>query len=305
MRSLLPQTVVFTTAGLLAGCMPIHAQQADTTVGPEIQYQSHCARTSRSYDAQPSGAEVSIDNVTFSGFHQMPISDQEEIATSISQETHAYPLDGLIEEALERVRLGWQDRGYFNVAVSGDTRTLAKNAADVHIALFVHVDEGPRYTLGGITFKHNKSLADVKRLRALFPINDGEVFSREKIAKGLENLQKAYGEFGFANYTGVPATTFDDEQKVAFLRIDVDEGRQFIVGSINILGLDDLAQRALLKDAPIGIGQIYNRRLDELFLLRHNSLFPDCECRTPERLGMDEKAGTLALTFDARPCLTE
>jgi len=228
MRSLLPQTVVFTTAGLLAGCMPIHAQQADTTVGPEIQYQSHCARTSRSYDAQPSGAEVSIDNVTFSGFLQMPISDQEEIATSISQETHAYPLDGLIEEALERVRLGWQDRGYFNVAVSGDTRTLAKNAADVHIALFVHVDEGPRYTLGGITFKHNKSLADVKRLRALFPINDGEVFSREKITKGLENLQKAFGEFGFANYTGVPATTFDDEQKVAFLRIDVDEGRQFI-----------------------------------------------------------------------------
>jgi outer membrane protein assembly factor BamA len=102
--------------------------------------------------------------------------------------------------------------------------------------------------LGGITFKHNKSLADVKRLRALFPINDGEVFSREKIAKGLENLQKAYGEFGFANYTGVPATTFDDEQNVAFLRIDADEGRQFIVGSINILGLDDLAQRALLKD---------------------------------------------------------
>jgi hypothetical protein len=144
MRSLLPQTVVFTTAGLLAGCMPIHAQQADTTVVPEIQYQSHCARTFRFYNAQPSGAEVSIDNVTFSGFLQMPISDQEEIASSIKQETHAYPLDGVIKEALERVRLGWQDRGYFNVTVSGDTRTLAKNAADVHIALFVHVDEGPR-----------------------------------------------------------------------------------------------------------------------------------------------------------------
>src|SRR5580692_8584874 len=149
MRSLLPQTVVFTTAGLLAGCMPIHAQQADTTVGPEIQYQSHCARTSRSYDAQPSGAEVSIDNVTFSGFLQMPISDQDEIATSIRQETHG-GADRVIEEALERVRAGWQNRGYFKVTVSGDTRTLTENAADLHIALFVHVDEGLRYNLGAI-----------------------------------------------------------------------------------------------------------------------------------------------------------
>ncbi|HWO38940.1 MAG TPA: hypothetical protein VNO32_59965 [Candidatus Acidoferrum sp.] len=107
--------------------MPIHAQQADTTVVPEIQYQSHCARTSR--------------------------------------------LDGVIEEALERVRLGWQDRGYFNVTVSGDARTLAKNAADVHIALFVHVDEGPRYTLGGITFTHNKTLTDVWLANCYFAHN--------------------------------------------------------------------------------------------------------------------------------------
>jgi hypothetical protein len=57
--------------------------------------------------------------------------------------------------------------------------------------------------LGGITFQHNKTLTDVKRLRALFPINDGAVFSREKNANRLEIVQKAYGEFGFANYTGV------------------------------------------------------------------------------------------------------
>jgi len=57
--------------------------------------------------------------------------------------------------------------------------------------------------LGGITFQHNNTLTDVKRLRALFPMNDGEVFSREKIANRLEIVQKAYGEFGFAYYTGV------------------------------------------------------------------------------------------------------
>jgi hypothetical protein len=115
MRSGLAQIVVFATAGLLAGQVSIHAQQADVTVIPEVQDQSYCPRSSPSRAAQSSGTEVSIDNVTFSGFLQMPISDQDEIATSIRQETHG---DAVIEEALERVRAGWQNRGYFKVTVS-------------------------------------------------------------------------------------------------------------------------------------------------------------------------------------------
>jgi hypothetical protein len=226
MRPRLAQIVVLATAGLLAGQTQIHAQQSDAAVIPEVQDQS-CPRSSPSREEKPSGPEVSIDSVTFSGFLQMPVSDQDEIAASIRREAHGDALDGVIDEALERTRAGWQNRGYFKVEVTGDTRTLKKNAADMHVALFIHVDEGVRYTLGAITFKHNKAISNVEVLRGLFQINDGETFSREKIAKGLENLRKAYGQYGYINYTGVPATTFDDDKKLAFLEIDVDEGKQF------------------------------------------------------------------------------
>ena len=63
------------------------------------------------------------------------------------------------------------------------------------------IDEGDRYTLGGITFKNNKAVQNIRALRAIFPIKDGEVFSKEKIAKGLENLRKAYGQLGYINFT--------------------------------------------------------------------------------------------------------
>jgi outer membrane protein insertion porin family len=227
----------------------------------------------------------------------MPISDQDEITASIRQETHGEALDGVIDEALERIRAGWQNRGYFKVQVSGDTTTLAKNAADLHIALFVHVDEGLRYTLGAVTFKHNKAISNVEALRALFPINDGEIFSREKIAKGLENLRKAYGEFGYINYTGVPATTFDDEKKLVFLEIDVDEGKQFYVSSIDIVGAD----AELLNDLALKPGQIYNVRLIELFLRKH---LPGADVNDPnvQRRLLDERNGKVALTFDFRSC---
>jgi len=294
MRSGLAQIVVFATAGLLAGQLPIHAQQADVTVIPEVQDQSYCPRSSPSRAAQSSGTELSIDNVTFSGFLQLPISDQDEIATSIRQETHG---DAVIEEALERVRAGWQNRGYFKVTVSGDTRTLTENAADLHVALFVHVDEGLRYTLGAITFKHNKAISNVEALRALFPINDGEIFSREKIAKGLEVLRKAYGQLGYINFTSVPNTSFDDQKKLIFLEIDVDEGKQFYVSSIDIVGAD----AEVLNDLALRPGQAYDVRLIELFLRKH---LPGADVNDPniQRRQFDERNGTVALTFDFRSC---
>jgi outer membrane protein insertion porin family len=140
-----------------------------------------------------------------------------------------------------------------------------------------------QYNLGGITFKHNRAISNVKALRSLFPIKDGEIFSREKIATGLENLKKAYGEFGYINYTGVPDTTFDDEKKLAFLDINVDEGKQFFVSSIDVIGLDESAREALLRNLLVKPGQIYNGRLWESSLLKHASMFPNCTCRNKEQ----------------------
>src|SRR5260370_23253830 len=130
-----------------------------------------------------------------------------------------------------------------------------KDAAQ-HIALLVQEDEGLRYTLGAITFKHKKAISNVEALRALFPINDGEIFSRKKIAKGLEVLRRAYGQLGYINFTSVPNTSFDDQKKLIFLEIDVDEGKQFYVSSIDIVGAD----AEVLNDLALTSCQAYDVR---------------------------------------------
>ena len=231
----------------------------------------------------------------------MPVSDQDQIAASIKRLDYGNSPDGATDDAVERVRAGWQDRGYFKVKVSGEKRTLTSSADSRRIALSFHVEEGLQYRLDRITFKNYKLMADVSAVRDLFPINDGDIFSREKIAKGLENLRKAYGEMGYINFTSVPDTKFDDEKRVIVLEIDMDEGKQFYVSNINVLGLDELARQELLKELPIKSGQIYNSRFWELSLEKYSSIFPDCQCGDSERR-LDEKAGTVALTLDYRPC---
>jgi outer membrane protein assembly factor BamA len=291
MRRDIAQIVIFAAACLLAVKPHIRAQSAPCPP----------RSTSAANDKQPSGPEISIAEVTFSGFLQMPISDQDQIAASIKQQTFGTSLDGVTDEAVERVKAGWQDRGYFRVQVSGTERTLTSSPAIQRIAFSFDVEEGLQYSLGEITFKNNKVISDAAALRSLFPISDGDIFSREKIATGLEALRWAYGDKGYINFTSVPDTKFDDEKRLVTLAMDLDEGKQFRIGDFNVVGLDELTRQELLKDFPLKRGQVYDYGLFKSFILRHPSISaPNDPNHIYRRL--DERAGTVAITLDARPC---
>jgi outer membrane protein insertion porin family len=218
-----------------------------------------------------------------------------------------------LEEDTERVRAEYQNRGYFKANI-GDPKTQIRDTGHKgpHIPLLqsgpgkavditMPIEEGDKYRLGKITFKNNKAIPSSAALRGLFPIKDGDIFSREKIAKGLENLRKAYGEYGYINYTGVPSTTFDDDKKLAFLEIDIDEGKQFFVRRIEFQGNTTTRDKVIRRELALEEGSVYNSRLWELSLLRLNQLSyfdqlkPDDPNVTEKKL--DEKDGYVDLTL--------
>jgi outer membrane protein insertion porin family len=218
-----------------------------------------------------------------------------------------------LEEDTERVRAEYQNRGYFKVLVDDPKTEIhdtghegfhipwIQSGQGKSVDITIPVEEGDRYRLGSITFKNNKAISNVNALRGLFPMKDGEIFSREKVAKGLENLRKAYGEAGYINFTSVPDTKFDDEKKIVNLIIDVDEGKQFYVRRIEFQGNTTTRDKVIRREIALEEGQIYNSRFWELSLLRLNQLGyfdqlkPD-DPNTTER-HLDEKAGTVDLTL--------
>jgi outer membrane protein insertion porin family len=218
-----------------------------------------------------------------------------------------------LDEDTERVRNEYQNRGYFKVIVNepktqihdtGHTGVhvpLLQSGAGKSVDITMPIEEGDRYTLGGITFKNNKAVQNVKALRAIFPIKDGDVFSKEKIAKGLENLRKAYGELGYINFTSIPDTRFDDEKKLIYLDIDVDEGKAFYVRRIEFQGNTTTRDKVIRREIALEEGNVYNSRLWEMSLLRLNQLGyfdqlkPDDPNTTIRQL--DEKDGLVDLTL--------
>lgn len=221
-----------------------------------------------------------------------------------------------LDEDTERVREEYQNRGYFKANV-GDAKTEIRDTGHKgpHIPLIqsgpgkavditIPIEEGEIYRLGKITFKGNTHLPNSAALRTLFPIKDGEVFSRSKIAKGLDNLRKAYGEYGFINYTPLPNTTFDEDKKLANVEIDIDEGKQFYVRRIEFVGNTTTRDKVIRRELALEEGGVYNSRLWELSLLRLNQLSyfdqlkPDDPNVTDKKL--DEKNGYVDLTLHVK-----
>src|SRR5205807_5799450 len=218
-----------------------------------------------------------------------------------------------LEDDMELVREALQNRGFFKGNV-GDPQTKIRDTghAGFHVFLIrpgpgkamditIPIDEGERYKLGGITFKGNKAIPSTAALRSIFAIKDGDIFNREKIAKGLENLKNAYGTQGYINFTSVPTPRIEEDKKLVYFDIDVDEGKQFSVRRIEFQGNTTTRDKVIRRELVLEEGQAYNEQYWKLSLQRLNQLGffeqlkPDDPNVTERHL--DEKDGLVDLTL--------
>jgi outer membrane protein insertion porin family len=187
-----------------------------------------------------------------------------------------------LDEDTERVRQAYRDRGYFK-ALTSEPTTHVRNAGGLNpftlrpskgkrIDILMPVEEGERYRLGGITFKGNKAVQNIKVLRAQFAEKDGDWFNATQFGKGLDQLRKAYGELGYINFVGTPVPRIDEAKKLIYLDIDIDEGKPFYVSRIEFTGNSITRDKVIRRELLLEEGQVYNSRLWDLSILRLNQL---------------------------------
>jgi outer membrane protein insertion porin family len=173
------------------------------------------------------------------------------------------------------------------------------------VSVTARVDDGERYRFKKITFTGNKAIVNTALLRNSFPMKDGDIFDTSKVREGLENLRKLYGQYGYINFTPVPDTKIDDENKLIALDVDLDEGAAFVVRSFAIAGADEQKKAALTALWPemLQPGRVYNTRLVELFIQQareQNLLPPDADEPTFSR-DLDETNHTVDIVLRLQP----
>jgi len=248
---------------------------------------------------------ATIEYLNLEGDLRMPSADREQIAASLKQRTYRGSPDEVASEVSEATKAAWQTSGYFNAQAHTDARVLSSGPACARITATVQVSEGQQSRLEGIRFRNNRAITNVEALRKLFPLKNGDVFDLAAIEKGLENLRRAYGDFGYASANAVPSIHLNEESQTISIDIDLDEGKQFLVSRIDIIGLDESGFQNVVKEIIVKPGDVYNQRLVDLFLQRAASLLPaDASLDPPFRLQLNEEAGTVAITYDFRRCHT-
>jgi len=237
---------------------------------------------------------VVIREVHFINMGSSSFDEQRQVADSLVG--LCFPENNK-NEIEERIRYGFQHFGFFKVRTSAVTVEARDSSNPPTVSVAARVEEGARYRLKGITFAHNRAVSNATVLRSLFPLTDGEIFDRESVSKGLESLRQVYAQLGYINFSAVPETDVDEENKLITLALDFDEGGQFSINSFTIKDAD--GQRAVTLRAMwpemLEPGRIYNARLIKLFFEQAQRLLPPGA--SPER-NLIMKQNSLEQTVD-------
>src|SRR5271165_1054753 len=223
---------------------------------------------------------------------------------------------GKLDEDKSRLQVFYQEHGYFTARVTDAMVTMRKTGGEgMHIPLIhpnkpgtaaditVDVEEGKLYHLNNITFTGVKFFRTPEALMTpLFQMAKGDVFSTAKLRKGLENMRKLYGEFGFIDFVGEPSFDPDPKSDKIDLALAVDEGKQFFVRRIDFSGNTTTRDKVIRREMLIDEGDMYNTRLWELSVLRLNQLgyFEQLKPEEAADIKRDTKTNTVDLTVKVK-----
>jgi len=225
---------------------------------------AECAQDHRSNK----NAGILVTDFTISGTQALSATEMARMTSDLTGSC----FDDDSEEMGERIRALFQERGYFSVEVKhvgfkpGDPLGIPKP-----VTLEADVSEGPVYKLADIIFLDNHAFS-AERLRQAFPLKKGDVFSRGKVASGLESLRRLYGSRGFLDYTAVPETEPSSNASMR-LKISVQEGPQYHMGKLEIAAAKESAGR-LRMEWKLPEGAVYDHSYLDKYIEANRDLLP-------------------------------
>jgi outer membrane protein assembly factor BamA len=274
---------------------------------------------------------IYIDSLTFDGPIHLSAARLKQLLSTVKD--NKFNSDFTSPEEIEKWLQGpWQDEGYFKVKVSVKAAPVG-GGYDGRYAITAHVDEGLQYLVGRIDFRaipgtdyeevdtpvdrptlqelpdprdtesidQNRPVFSPEELRSLIPLQEGDIFSAEKVREGLDALKLLYGAHGYIDFVAVPNTEIDDEHQTVSLLFDLDEEKQYRIGKIEVHGLDAKFESALIW--KMKTGDVFNNEALQAFFDENQSNFPAGSYWAEDpNIVRHAKTGTVDVEFTFKSC---
>ncbi len=191
-----------------------------------------------------------------------------------------------LDEDKERIRQAYQDAGYFQAKTLEETvdiqhrggkgwrlPLIKMNLPGISADITLPVEEGRLYHLHNMNFQGVKLFRTPEALmKPLFGMTNGDVFSTEKLRKGIENMRNLYGEFGYIDFVPEPYFDIIPDTDQIDLTLTADEGKQFFVRRIDFSGNTTTRDKVIRREILLDEGDMFNTKLWDYSILRLNQL---------------------------------
>ncbi|MGE6698003.1 outer membrane protein assembly factor BamA [Hyphomonas sp. NPDC076900] len=164
-----------------------------------------------------------------------------------------------LEYDRERLREFYQNNGYYDFRVSSAVAELTPDQKDFYITYTV--EEGRQYDFGVIKVETALEKLDANVLRAVVPIQEGELFRGSQIEATIDSLTYAAGVAGYAFVDVRPQISVNEQSGRIDITFAIDEGPRVYIDRINIVGNTQTLDRVIRRELRLSEGDAFNRIL--------------------------------------------
>ncbi len=186
------------------------------------------------------GTVTHITKVSFSGNKAYPASVlQKKIKTKPYNWLTSWWTDSGIykksqtDEDIQRLRDFYLNHGYINIAVGEPKRIFHNHRKSMEIKF--PLTEGDQFRIDHVGVSGN-TLFSKKKVLEVVKTKSGEVFSRKRLQKDINNLTRKYGHKGYAFAIVTPQIVPNIRRKTVNLTFLITEGGLVHIRKINIAG---------------------------------------------------------------------
>jgi outer membrane protein insertion porin family len=169
------------------------------------------------------------------------------------------------KESAERIRLAYQEDGYYNAQVIPIIMTVEEDRK----RLTFFIKEGDRARIKRVNFEGIKAIKKKELLKVMatrewiFLISmftDAGILKREELANDVERIREIYMNKGYLNVqVGLPTVELTDDKKWFIVTFTIVEGDVYKVGEVGYRGNTVFEEAELRNESKILPGEVFQR----------------------------------------------
>jgi len=203
------------------------------------------------------GKPVRLRAVRFTGADSIPKERIERQMTSLKSQALRKRLlrPSVLADDLAAVRALYRDEGYTRVRIGAPRVSLSATgeSAEVDVA----IQEGPRFTVGDVTFKGAGAAWTDEELHGVTPLATGETFSPRRLAEAEQTLKDRLDQRGYPEVNVESQVALSGEH--ADVAFEVAPGDLKTVGEVAIEGNRVTKPRTIARALTFGRGDLISR----------------------------------------------